>query len=106
MRLVVFTDLGVWQPWGACSLWMQRRLGDRSQAGRGTQGACPRDSWALISERTYPLWARSGWMRDHQHQFETVLVGGHPGAGSGPSRGTHAAGRCSHGTFSLIGRGR
>ena len=67
---------GVQQAWGTCSLRTQRRLGGRSQAGRGTQDACPRDSWALISQRMYPLWARSGWMRDHQHRFETALVGG------------------------------
>lgn len=87
MRLAFFIDLGVWQAWGTCSLRTQRHLGGRGQAGRGTQDACPRDSWALISERTYPLCARSGWMRDHQHRFETAPVGGHPGADSGLSRG-------------------
>lgn len=96
-RLVVFTDLGV---------RMQRNLGGRDQAGGGAQDACPRDSWALISGKTHPHWSRSGCMYDRQHRFETVLVGGRPGADSGPPRGTHTPGKRSHGNFSLMRRSR
>lgn len=105
-RLAVFTDLRVRQPWGACSLQMQSNLGGRGQAGGGAQDACPRDSWALISEKTHSHWSRSGCMYDCQHRFETVLVGGRPGADSGPPRGTHTPGKRSHGNFSLIRRSR
>ena len=76
MRLAVFTDLGVWQPWGGRAPSRRRdAVGDRSQAGGGEQDACP-GTQALISERTYPHWSWSGWVCDHQHRFETVLVWG------------------------------
>jgi len=42
VRLAVFTELGVWQPWGGRAPSRRRdAVGDRSQAGGGEQDACP-----------------------------------------------------------------